>query len=67
MASKVQTVTKAKAAPSVRKTIFDYENSRLGRGTEDFTKLAEEFVTRLGIAQEQKRKMEEEGRKVANG
>lgn len=39
--------TKAKAAPSVRKTIFQYENAANGRGTQDFTALAEEFLDRL--------------------
>jgi chromosome partitioning protein len=58
--TKIRVNTKAKAAPSVRKTIFDYENSPSGRGTEDFTKLAEEFLTRLGMVQGEKRK-------VANG
>jgi cellulose biosynthesis protein BcsQ len=52
--------TKAKAAPSVHKTIFEYEGSASGRGTEDFTKLTEEFLARLEMAQGQTRK-------VANG
>lgn len=39
--------TKAKAAPSVRKTIFEYEHSIKGRGTEDFTLLVEEFEARV--------------------
>lgn len=39
--------TKAKAAPSVRKTIFQYENASNGRGTQDFTALADEFLERL--------------------
>lgn len=47
-ATKIRTNTKAKSAPSVRKTIFDYENSPEGRGTEDFTALAYEFLQRLG-------------------
>jgi hypothetical protein len=47
--------TKAKAAPSVRKTIFDYENSTKGRGTEDFTALAVELIDRLEVAQSQKK------------
>ncbi len=45
--TKIRVNTKAKAAPSVHKTIFDYEGSEKGRGTEDFTKLTEEFLTRL--------------------
>jgi len=46
-ATKVRVNTKAKAAPSVHKTIFDYENSAKGRGTEDFTALTAEFLERL--------------------
>lgn len=49
--TKIRTNTKAKSAPSVRKTIFDYEDSPQGRGTEDFTALAAEFLEKLGIAQ----------------
>ena len=37
--TKIRVNTKAKAAPSVHKTIFDYEGSGKGRGTEDFSKL----------------------------
>jgi len=39
--------TKAKSAPSIRQTIFEYEHSKTGRGTEDFTALEAEFLTRL--------------------
>ncbi len=58
--SKIRVNTKAKSAPSVKKTIFDYEKSEKGRGTEDYTALAEEALVRLD---------EREGgfRKVANG
>lgn len=57
--TKVRVNTKAKSAPSVRKTIFDYENSAKGRGTEDFTELASEFLERItklqgGIVREQR-------------
>ena len=45
--TKIRVNTKAKSAPSVQKTIFDYENSPKGRGTEDFTALAEEFLRRV--------------------
>jgi len=45
--SKVRINTKAKSAPSVRKTIFEYENSLAGRGSEDFSALAAEFLERL--------------------
>jgi chromosome partitioning protein len=57
--TKIRVNTKAKAAPSVRKTIFDYEKSQTGRGTEDFTKLAAEVLARLAM-------LEGESRKVAN-
>ena len=46
--SKIRVNTKAKSAPSVRQTIFEYEHSKTGRGTEDFTALASEFLARLG-------------------
>lgn len=45
--TKIRVNTKAKSAPSVRKTIFEYEASRQGRGTQDFSSLAEEFLERL--------------------
>jgi chromosome partitioning protein len=45
--SKIRVNTKAKAAPSVRKNIFDYEQDPKGRGTVDFTELATEFLSRL--------------------
>ena len=52
--TKIRVNTKAKAAPSVRKTIFQYENSAKGRGTEDYMAVAEEFLERLGLAEGQK-------------
>jgi chromosome partitioning protein len=60
--TKVRVNTKAKSAPSVRKTIFEYEDSPTGRGTEDFTALAGEFLEKLAIAEGQT-----EARNVANG
>lgn len=45
--TKIRVNTKAKAAPSVQQTIFDYEDSPTGRGTQDFTALAEEFLARI--------------------
>jgi cellulose biosynthesis protein BcsQ len=45
--TKIRVNTKAKAAPSVQKTIFDYENSPKGRGAEDYTALAAEILQRL--------------------
>ncbi len=46
-ATRIRVNTKAKAAPSVQKTIFDYEASEKGRGTQDFTALAAELLGRL--------------------
>jgi cellulose biosynthesis protein BcsQ len=40
--------TRHKSAPSERMTIFEYEHSRRGRGTEDYTNLGEEVLQRLG-------------------
>ena len=57
---KIRVNTKAKSAPSLRQTIFEYEHSKSGRGTEDFTALASEFLERL----EQR---EQPRAKVANG
>lgn len=48
--TRVRVNTKAKSAPAVRKTIFEYESSRQGRGTQDYTRLAAEFLERLGNA-----------------
>ena len=45
--TKIRVNTKAKSAPSVRQTIFEYEHSKTGRGTEDFSALASEFLDRL--------------------
>ncbi len=45
--TKIRVNTKAKSAPSVGKTIFQYEDSPEGRGTQDFTALAEEFLAEL--------------------
>jgi len=48
--TKIRVNTKAKAAPSLRKTIFDYEDSKEGRGTQDYTALAAEFLERLSAS-----------------
>ena len=61
--TKIRVNTKAKAAPSVQKTIFEYENSAKGRGTEDFTALATEFLARVEAAESE----ETETKQVANG
>lgn len=45
--TKVRMNTKAKSPPSLRQTIFEYERSKTGKGTEDFTELASEFLERL--------------------
>jgi chromosome partitioning protein len=47
LGAKIRVNTKAKAAPSVRKTIFEYESDPQGRGTQDYTELAAEFLQRL--------------------
>lgn len=49
MQTKIRINTKAKAAPSVRKTVFEYEANPEGRSTEDFTALADEVLGRLGM------------------
>jgi chromosome partitioning protein len=58
--TKIRVNTKAKAAPSLKKTIFEYEKSSTGRGTQDFTALAKELLARLEAR-------EVELQKVANG
>jgi chromosome partitioning protein len=45
--TKIRVNTKGKSAPGVRKTIFEFEQNRKGRGTVDFTALADEFLRRL--------------------
>lgn len=50
--TRVRVNTKAKSAPAVRKTIFEYERDEAGRGTQDFTQLAVEFLSRVGPARE---------------
>jgi chromosome partitioning protein len=51
--TKIRVNTKAKSAPSVKKTVFEYESSDSGRSTQDFRALAEEFLTRIGFNQKQ--------------
>ena len=60
--TKIRCNTKAKAAPSVKKTIFEYEEDLQGRGTEDYTNLAEEVETRIEAFEAQ-----DELDKAANG
>lgn len=45
--TRVRVNTKAKTAPSLQKTIFQYEDSPQGRGSEDYLQLAEEVVARV--------------------
>jgi cellulose biosynthesis protein BcsQ len=45
--TKIRVNTKAKSAPAVRKSIFEYESTKQGRGTLDFTALGEEFLQRV--------------------
>lgn len=47
---RVRVNTKAKSAPAVRKTIFEYEQDEKGRGTLDYTELAVEFLARVESA-----------------
>ncbi len=43
--------TKAKSAPSIKKTIFQYEDSDKGRGSSDYSQLADEVLLRLEALQ----------------
>lgn len=45
--TRIRVNTKAKTAPSQRKTILQFENSNRGRGTQDYRALAREFVERV--------------------
>ena len=47
--TKIRVNTKAKSAPSVRKTVFQYEDDPEGRSTVDFTQFAEEVLERLEL------------------
>lgn len=46
--TRIRVNTKAKTAPSVQKTIFQFEDSPRGRGSEDYLRLAEEVLSRTG-------------------
>lgn len=50
--TRIRVNTKAKTAPSVMKTIFEYEDSPQGRGTEDYSELGEEFLSRVASFEE---------------
>jgi chromosome partitioning protein len=41
--------TKIKGSPSVRQTIFQFEDDPSGRGTEDYTALTKEVMQRLNL------------------
>jgi len=45
--TRIRVNTKAKTAPSLQKTIFQYEDSEQGRGCEDFLSLAGEVIARV--------------------
>lgn len=45
--TRIRVNTKAKTAPSVQKTIFQFEEDEEGRGTEDYAALAEEVIARI--------------------
>jgi len=45
--SRIRVNTKAKTAPSVHKTIFEFEDSPSGRGSQDYMRLAEEVLNRI--------------------
>lgn len=47
--SRIRVNTKAKTAPSLQQTIFQYEDSQQGRGTEDYLQLAEEVLARVSL------------------
>ena len=66
--TKIRVNTKAKSAPSVQKTIFEFENSEQGRGTEDYTKLAKEFLQRTEALESGREEVSEQQQgRVANG
>ena len=45
--TRIRINTKHRSAPSVRETIFQYEKSNVGKGTQDFNALTEEVLARL--------------------
>jgi len=60
--SRIRVNTKAKTAPSVQKTIFQFEDDAEGRGSEDYLRLAEEVLARVERARN-----EPPMREAANG
>lgn len=52
--TRIRVNTKAKTAPSVQKTIFQFEDNETGRGSEDFLRLAEEVLGRVDLAVNQR-------------
>lgn len=49
--TRIRVNTKAKTAPSVQKTIFQFEDDEAGRGSDDYHRLAEEVVLRVEQSQ----------------
>lgn len=45
--ARIRVNTKAKTAPSLQKTIFQFEESEQGRGSEDYLQLASEVIARV--------------------
>lgn len=60
--SRIRVNTKAKTAPSVQKTIFQFEDNETGRGSDDYLKLAKEVLSRIEQGAEESRLSE-----AANG
>jgi chromosome partitioning protein len=72
--TKIRVNTKAKSAPGVRQTIFEYEEAAMkkkaavvGRGTEDYTRLAREVLERLGADAPSRPVRSETGRLLIHG
>jgi chromosome partitioning protein len=47
METRIRVNTKHKAAPAEQKTIYEYEASSSGRGSQDYTSLTDEFLQRI--------------------
>lgn len=60
--NRIRVNTKAKTAPSVQKTIFQFEDNETGRGSDDYLKLAKEVLSRIEQGAEESRLSE-----AANG
>ena len=51
---RIRVNTKHKAAPSEHKTIFEYEGPSGGRGTQDYSRFADEFLERIRVIEHPK-------------